>query len=320
MALSRLKLVTFELLSKTTWVGLGRGVGISESEAARCAKRIGALVDNNIVDFTEEDDFPKNMKDFLRGGPVLATKALAYIKDVENDDMIPLADVRIRAPLYNPEKVICVGLNYLDHAKESNMAVPIEPLLFSKFPSCIIGHNDDIVKPQVTNELDYEVELVVVIGKEAKNVSVADALDYVGGYTVGNDVSARDWQLRKGGQWLAGKSFDTFAPIGPSILINPRYFAGGAPFDPSNLGIRCFLNGEPVQNSNTKEFVFNVPNIVSYASKIFTLKPGDIIFTRTPPGVGAGRKPPLWMKPGDKVKCEIDEIGYIENNVTETEK
>eukprot|EP01114_Cavostelium_apophysatum_P007440 TRINITY_DN1953_c0_g1_i1.p1 TRINITY_DN1953_c0_g1~~TRINITY_DN1953_c0_g1_i1.p1 ORF type:complete len:297 (+),score=79.24 TRINITY_DN1953_c0_g1_i1:48-938(+) len=221
---------------------------------------------------------------------------------------IPSSEVKIKAPIYNPEKILCVGLNYLDHAKETGMAVPAEPVCFSKFASSIIGPGDAIVKPDETNELDFEAELVVVIGKQGKHIKEAEALDYVAGYTVGHDVSARDWQLRKpGAQWMMGKTFDTFSPIGPAIVTGIT--------DPHNLGVRAILNGQTVQNSNTKQFIFNVNKMLSYISQVVTLKPGDLIFTGTPPGVGMGRKPPLWMKPGDKVTIEIDQLGSLTNEV-----
>lgn len=164
--------------------------------------------------------------------------------------------------------------------------------------------------PAETKELDFEVELCIVIGKTARRVPKAEALDYVAGYTVAHDVSARDWQLkRNGGQWLMGKTFDTFAPIGPAIVTTDEV---------GNIhakGIRCRLNGETVQDSNTSEFVFNVPTVVEWVSKLVTLKPGDLIFTGTPPGVGCFRKPPLWLKDGDVVEVEIDGIGCISNPV-----
>lgn len=180
------------------------------------------------------------------------------------------------------------------------------------------GTGDNIVKPKQTQELDYEVELVLVIGKEGKNIPRAEALQYVGGYTVGNDVSARDWQIKKpGGQWMLGKTWDTFAPIGPSILLNPLLLSSTDPFNPNNLGVRCILNGTTVQNSNTREFIFDVGTMIEYISQIVTLKPGDLIFTGTPHGVGMGRKPQLWMKAGDIVQCEIDDLGTISNTVVD---
>jgi 2-keto-4-pentenoate hydratase/2-oxohepta-3-ene-1,7-dioic acid hydratase in catechol pathway len=161
-----------------------------------------------------------------------------------------------------------------------------------------------------TNELDFEVELAIVIGKTCKNVSPKEAMDYVVGYTVAHDVSARDWQLkRNGGQWMMGKTMDTFAPIGPAIVTKD------AISNPHNLGIRCFLNGQTVQNSSTNQLVFKTEDVVSWCSRSFTLKPGDLIFTGTPPGVGCFRKPPLWLKHGDVVTCEIDELGSITNQI-----
>lgn len=157
-----------------------------------------------------------------------------------------------------------------------------------------------------------------MIGKTGKNIPKHEALKYIGGYTVGNDVSARDWQLKKpGGQWMVGKTWDTFAPIGPSILLNPLLFSATDTFNPNNLGVRCILNGNTVQSSNTREFIFDVATMIEYISQIVTLQPGDLIFTGTPHGVGMGRKPQLWMKAGDKVRCEIDELGAIENNVVD---
>jgi len=219
-----------------------------------------------------------------------------------------LKDVVIKAPIYNPEKVICVGLNYVDHAIESGMAVPAEPVLFSKYASSIVGTGDNIVKPGTTEQLDFEAELAIVIGKTGRNIKEADAHHYIAGYTVAHDVSARDWQLKKpGGQWMAGKTFDTFCPIGPAIVTEVS--------NPSALGIRCILNGQKVQNSNTNQFIFHPPKLLAYISAIVTLKPGDLILTGTPPGVGFGRKPQLFMKPGDEVTIEIDELGSITNRI-----
>jgi len=236
----------------------------------------------------------------------LFDKAHAAVKSGSN--VISANEVKIRAPIYNPEKIICVGLNYLDHAIEAGMKPPPEPVLFSKYASAIIGSDDAIVKPKETEELDWEVELVVVIGKEGRRISEANALSHVAGYTVGHDVSARDWQLKKpGAQWQSGKTWDTFAPIGPAIVTKVS--------NPHNLGIKCILNGETVQNSNTGQLIFKTEKLISYISTICTLKPGDLIFTGTPPGVGMGRKPPRYMKIGDKVECVIDEIGSITNTV-----
>jgi len=271
-------------------------------------RKIGAFIDKKeVVDLSASLGI-KDMRTFLETGEKGIKQATDVIKSGKN--RIPFKEAVIRAPIYNPEKIICAGLNYLDHAKETGMAVPPEPVLFNKFPSSIIGTDENIVKPKSTNELDFEVELVMVIGKQGRWIKEDEALSYVAGYTVGHDVSARDWQLKKpGGQWMMGKTFDTFCPIGPHIVTKVS--------NPNNLGIRCILNEKIVQNSNTKEFIFKAEKLISYISNVVTLKPGDLIFTGTPPGVGMGRKPPMWMQPGDKVVCEIDEIGSISNNVIE---
>jgi len=278
-------------------------------------RKIGIHVDKHIVDLAKADSsLPGDARSFLAGGAGVISRAAKIVESGQH--RIPEASVKIRAPIYNPEKIVCVGLNYREHAKESNMPIPPEPVLFSKFPSSIIGTGDNIVKPTQTNELDYEVELVLVVGKEGRNIPKADALKYLGGYTVGNDVSARDWQLRKpGAQWMVGKTWDTFAPIGPSILLNPLLYSPSDRFSPDALGVRTVLNGTTVQDSNTKDFIFDVSTMVAYISQIMTLKPGDLIFTGTPFGVGMGRKPQLWMKAGDNVRVEIDELGAIENTV-----
>jgi len=295
--LNRLRLVTFDVLGP------------------HAARRIGLLEDRRVVDITMADSsIPNDARAFLAEGQGVISKALQVVESGKY--RIPEASVKIRAPIYNPEKIVCVGLNYRAHAKEANMPIPPEPVLFSKFPNTIVGTGDDVIKPTQTKELDYEVELVLVIGKEGRNIPRTDALKYIGGYTVGNDISARDWQLRKpGAQWLSGKTWDTFAPIGPSILLNPLLYSPSDSFNPNNLQLRCILNGTTVQDSNTKDFIFDVEAMIAYISQIVTLRPGDLIFTGTPEGVGMGRKPQLWMNPGDKVRCEIDELGAIENTI-----
>ena len=191
----------------------------------------------------------------------------------------------------NPEKIICIGLNYADHARESGVEIPPEPVVFNKFLTTLRGDGDAIVLPTASNAVDFEAELVVVIGKKAKLVSEENAMDYVAGFTCGHDVSARDWQKHKpGGQWLCGKSFDSFAPIGPHFVS-----ADEIP-DPHNLRIQLRLNGETMQDSNTKQLIFDIPQLIAYLSQVCTLNPGDLIFTGTPPGVGAARKPPVFLK------------------------
>ena len=210
-------------------------------------------------------------------------------------------------PIAVPSKIVCIGLNYRDHAAESGMALPDRPLLFSKWPNTLIGPGDPIVLPAISNEVDYEAELGVVIGRRAARVSQADALSYVGGYVCANDVSARDVQFLDG-QWARGKSLDTFCPVGPLVP------ASEVP-DPQALRIRAILNGRTVQDSNTEQMVFTVAEIVAYISQAITLEPGDLILTGTPPGVGFARKPPLFLQPGDEITIEIDGIGALTNPV-----
>jgi len=217
----------------------------------------------------------------------------------------------LAAPIPDPPKVICIGLNYRDHAAESGAPIPAEPVLFSKFSSAIIGPEEPIVLPRVSHEVDYEAELVVVIGKRGRYIAEDQARNYVAGYTIGHDVSARDWQLRKpGGQWLAGKTFDTFAPIGPALVTADEIR------DPHRLSIELRLNGQVMQRSNTEQMIFTVDKLVAYISQVVTLQPGDLIFTGTPPGVGFARKPPVFLKPGDIVEIEIENLGILRNPVT----
>lgn len=211
-------------------------------------------------------------------------------------------------PVALPEKILCIGLNYLDHAIETGAEPPDQPVVFSKFNNTLIGHGDEIVLPTISNEVDYEAELVVVIGKAARNVDHSDAMGHVFGYTAGHDVSARDWQKgRPGGQWLLGKSFETFAPIGPAIVTADAFG------DPSDVRVQLHLNDETMQDSTTAQLIFDIPTLISHLSQFMTLRPGDLIFTGTPPGVGAAKTPPRYLQPGDRCVVEIDGIGSLAN-------
>jgi 2-keto-4-pentenoate hydratase/2-oxohepta-3-ene-1,7-dioic acid hydratase in catechol pathway len=191
------------------------------------------------------------------------------------------------------------------------MPIPQEPVLFPKYSNTVIGPGDPIVLPPDSESPDYEAELVFIIGKKAHNVPESEALSYVAGYTCGHDVSARDYQIKRGGgQWMAGKTWDTFAPMGPVMVTSDELT------DPHNLPIRCVLNGEVMQNSNTAQFIFNIPQAIAYLSRIITLEPGDCVFTGTPPGVGFARKPPVFLKDGDVAEIQIDGIGILRNPVT----
>jgi 2-keto-4-pentenoate hydratase/2-oxohepta-3-ene-1,7-dioic acid hydratase in catechol pathway len=206
-----------------------------------------------------------------------------------------------------PQKIVCIGLNYRDHAEEQGTELPERPLLFAKWPNTLIGPGEPIRLPPVSKKVDYEAELGVVIGRRASGVSSDDALDHVEGYVVANDVSGRDLQFADG-QWVRGKSLDTFLPV--SDLVP----AADVP-DPQSLPIRAVLNGEVMQDSNTSNMIFGVAEIVSFVSQAITLEPGDLIITGTPAGVGAFRDPPVWLEPGDEIAIEIDGVGRISNPV-----
>ncbi|MCL6268229.1 fumarylacetoacetate hydrolase family protein [Flagellimonas myxillae] len=212
-------------------------------------------------------------------------------------------EVRLGAPLVRPSKIICVGLNYAKHAAESGMDIPEEPLLFFKATSSIVGPNDDVIIPKNSQKTDWEVELGVVIGKKASYVDEASAMNHVAGYVLHNDYSEREFQLERGGQWVKGKSCDSFAPLGPFVATKDEIE------DPHNLNLWLKLNGKTLQDSNTSDFVFDVPTLISYISSFMTLLPGDIISTGTPAGVGLGLKPPQYLQPGDVVELGIDGLG-----------
>ncbi len=266
--------------------------------------------DDEYVDLHATDAaFPAGLRDLLAAGPEV-WQHVARAGKRTDVIRVPRDKVRLTAPIPDPRKIICLGLNYRDHAAETNSPIPREPILFSKYPTAIVGPGDPIVLPTVSQEVDYEAELVIVIGRRGRHLTEATAMEHVAGYTIGHDVSARDWQLKKDGkQWMAGKTFDTFAPIGPELVTTDD-----VP-DPHNLGIRLRLNGQTMQDSNTRQMIFGVAATVAYLSRIFTLEPGDLIFTGTPPGVGMARKPPVWLKPADTVEVEIDGLGVLRNPV-----
>lgn len=213
-------------------------------------------------------------------------------------------NTRLGAPIARPSKIICIGLNYCDHAKETNATVPVEPIVFFKATSAIVGPNDDVTIPRNSEKTDWEVELAVVIGKKASYVEESEALDYVAGYCLHNDLSERAFQLERGGQWVKGKSCDTFAPIGPVLATKDEIE------DINNLRLWLSLNGKIVQDGNTRNLIFKIPFLVHYLSQFMTLLPGDIISTGTPAGVGLGMKPnPIYLKPGDVMELGIDGLG-----------
>jgi len=219
-----------------------------------------------------------------------------------NAPQVP-AGIRLGAPLARPSKIICIGLNYSDHAKESGMAVPVEPIIFFKSTTALTGPNDGLVIPEGSEKTDWEVELAVVIGKTARSVSEDAAMDYVAGYVLHNDYSERAWQLERGGQWVKGKSADTFAPLGPWLATKEEIP------DPHILRLWLKVNGEMKQDGTTANLIFKIPFLVSYLSRFMTLLPGDVISTGTPAGVGLGFNPPQYLRVGDTVELGIDGLG-----------
>ena len=249
---------------------------------------------------------PHSARAFMEGGPA-AEEAIAGIKDWVT---VPASSARLHAPIDDPGKFICIGLNYRDHAEEANQPIPKEPPIFAKWSNAILDPGEPILRPRGSSMLDWEVELGVVIGRTARFVPKERALDYVWGYTIINDVSARDFQFI-GSQWMAGKIPETFAPVGPYIADRTEIP------DPHVLELKLWVNGKQMQSGNTKTFIFDVRYLVSYLSNLITLSPGDLIATGTPPGVGFVRKPPVFLQPGDTCRLEITGLGQIENGVKE---
>ena len=232
----------------------------------------------------------------------LAAEPLERITRLDTTHLpVVAAGTRLGVPLAGIGKIVAVGLNYRDHAAETNMRVPTEPILFMKATSALNGPNDDVVVPRGSTKLDPEVELVIVIGRLARNVSESDAAHFIAGYCLGNDVSERAFQLEHGGQWTKGKSADTFAPLGPLLVTSG--------VDPTDLGIWLRVNGEERQRSNTGQMIFGPARLVSYISQFMSLVPGDVIYTGTPSGVGLARNPPVFLKPGDVITLGIDGLG-----------
>lgn len=242
-------------------------------------------------------------------GGLALTELESKVKGNEHNFSKVDASVRLGSPLARPSKIVCVGLNYAKHAAESGMDTPAEPVLFFKATSAIVGPNDDIVIPKGSEKTDWEVELAIVIGKKASYVEEADAMSHIAGYVLHNDVSERGFQLERSGQWVKGKSCDTFAPIGPFIATRDEIADSG------KLNLWLKVNGEMMQDSDTSDLIFDVPHLVSYISQFMTLLPGDIISTGTPFGVGMGLKPPTYLKDGDVVELGIDGLGTSTQNV-----
>ncbi len=270
--------------------------------------RAAAVTDDGLIDLQHVDpSLPSDVRALLS-----LEDGLSRAQQVVGGGTPIEGEPRILAPVQHPQKIVCVGANYADHAAESGMEIPSEPIIFSKFGTALCGPGDDILLPKIGAKVDYEAELVVVIGRPGKNIPQEQAMGHVAGYCCGHDVSARDWQKGKpAGQWTLGKGFDNFAPLGP-YLVTPDE-AG----DPNNMSVQFRLNGETMQDSNTSQFIFKIDYLISYISNVCTLLPGDLLFTGTPPGVGAARKPPVFLKPGDECEVEVENLGVLKNSIAE---
>lgn len=290
-----------------------------EVKACPEGRRIGALSGAQVIDLAaaheaktgEAAQFPKSMIALLTAGDAgleMARAALAFAGE-EEAFATSVSEITFLPPVVKPGKVLALGRNYAAHAKEGNAKVPDYPMVFNKTATSLIGAGQSIVIPAVCKKVDYEGELAVIIGKGCRNVSEEEALDYVAGYAVGNDVSARDWQ-RRTSQFAVGKMVDTFGPLGPALVTSDEVA------DVQKLAIRTWVNGQLKQNSDTSYMIFSVAFTISYISQISTLEPGDVIFTGTPEGVGFAQKPPLFLKAGDEVTIEIESIGRLSNPVS----
>ena len=282
--------------------------------------RAGVIVDDNVVDATVaalaadikfHTDWISN-RQIIRLNPDQQSRFERTAFDIADSnpsdlDVFPIESARLGPPIPDPDKIICLGLNYRSHAAEAGFEIPKVPILFAKYRNALNGPNSPIILPSLSKEIDYEGELAVVIGRRCKNVSVEEALDYVAGYMALNDVSARDLQFRTG-QWLSGKTLDTFAPCGPALAINEID-------NPQSLNISTRVNGQTLQQANTGDMIFSVAETISYISQLMTFEPGDIIATGTPEGVGFKRNPPVFLHDGDDVEVEIEGIGTLRNPV-----
>ncbi|MGF6637927.1 fumarylacetoacetate hydrolase family protein [Paraburkholderia sp. 35.1] len=272
---------------------------------------VGKIEGDTIVDLSGDGiGLPADIASILASPDALATAAAAAATP-GNSGCVALADVRLEAPVPAPGKFLALGMNYKDHEEEARrlgLPIPTSQVWFNKQTSCINGPYDDVHYPRVCEQLDYEAELGVVIAKEGRYISEEDALDYVGGYFVANDVSSRDWQM-KSPTWTLGKSFDTHGPIGPWIVT-----ADEIP-DPQKLTLRLMVNGEVRQNSSTSLMTYSIAKQIEYLSQVMTLKPGDILVTGTPAGVGIAMSPPVFLQVGDVIRVEIDGVGHVENRI-----
>ncbi|KAA0547038.1 fumarylacetoacetate hydrolase family protein [Bacillus sp. BGMRC 2118] len=273
--------------------------------------RLGVKTEFGVVDVSsvaekEGLSVPATMAEVIASGQAAFHQLEQVVTKAET--FLDEADLTFAPVFQEPQKIICSGANYLAHVAEANLNIPEYPIYFPKYQNSLAAHNEVITPPTATKQVDYEVELVVVIGKQARNVSQEEALDYVFGYTTGNDLSARDLQFR-GIQWLMGKAIDKFAPVGPYLVT-----ADDIP-NPQNLNLTTTVNGETRQSSNTSKMIFPIAEMISDLSKVMTLEPGDVLFTGTPEGVIAGMTEKNWLQPGDEIVCEVEGIGRLVNRI-----
>jgi 2-keto-4-pentenoate hydratase/2-oxohepta-3-ene-1,7-dioic acid hydratase in catechol pathway len=265
-------------------------------------QKAGVVADDRVVDLTNAGF--RDMLSVLQGGAEASRKVAEF--SAAASASIRMADIILRAPIPNPPKILCMGLNYRDHAEEARLEIPKYPVIFPKYGNTVIGSGDDIVLPKNSRKPDYEAELGFVIGKRCRHATAEDWREYVFGYMNCNDVSARDFQMAVS-QWTMGKNFDTFAPMGPWLVSADEVE------DPHNLNISLTLDGETMQGSNTRELIFKIPETIEFLSSVMTLEPGDVVLTGTPAGVGFSRKPPRWLTPGVEVVVRIDGLGELRN-------
>ena len=266
----------------------------------------GVLMDGQLIGLREAGF--DNVLSIIHGGTDALDGVIRWAGNHPGGETLDPGAVKLLAPIPRPPKIICIGLNYRDHAAESQLPIPEVPTVFAKFPTATTGHGHPIVLPRNSQKPDYEAEFAVVIGKAGRRIKEENWREHVFGYTCFHDVSARDFQMATS-QWMIGKTFDTFAPMGPAIVTADEID------DPHNLRISLSINGEVLQDSNTSNLIFKIPRIIAHLSSVFTLEPGDIIATGTPAGVGFARKPPRWLKPGDEVTVRIQDVGELTNPV-----
>lgn len=270
------------------------------------ASQPGVVAGGEVIDLGPAG-FP-DLLSVIEGGAEARARAEAWVAAAPAGARFDIGSVKLLAPLPRPPKLICVGLNYADHARESNLEIPKVPTIFAKFPTAVIGPGADIVLPKASAKPDYEAEFAFVIGRGGRHIPAGRWREHVFGYTILNDVSARDYQMATS-QWMMGKTFDTFAPMGPWIVSADEIA------DPHTLDIKLTLSGEVMQSSNTRNLIFGVGELTAFLSSVFTLEPGDVVSTGTPAGVGFARKPPRYLRPGDDVVVEIQGLGQLRNPV-----